>query len=197
MLNRLAGRLRQLALQPGLAKAEVAADGLDGYVQKFRRFLSRETAKEAHLNDPGFTRVLFFQLTERAIQIEKGVRAGIARLSGILKSHFDVAAATFAGIPHAGMVHQDLAHELGGDAEKVCPAAVVRLILTDQPHIRFMDEGGRLESMVSPLPAQVAVGETAQLPIGKRDQLVRRGLVTLFNLPEKLSQRRRVHYTQY
>jgi hypothetical protein len=76
------------------------------------------------------------------------------------------------------MIHENAAHELGGDAEKLRPVLPLDAGLIHHPQIRFMHESGGLKGMVASLPLQVLAGETAQFLVNQRHQLLGRFLIT-------------------
>ena len=59
--------------------------------------------------------------------------------------------------------------------------------LIHKPDIRFVDQGGGLESVTLPLAAHVAAGETVQFVVDKGIQLVERGLIAIAPVGEQLS----------
>ena len=95
----------------------------------------------------------------------------------------------------AGMVDEDLAHELRGDAEEMDAALPGGLALVDEAHVGFMDEGSGLQGVVATFAAEVALGQTAEFLVDERRELIERRLVALLPVNEELSDffRRGVH----
>ncbi len=185
-------RLRQLPLKPGLAEAEIAADGLDRYIEQLRRFFSRETTEKAHFDDPRLTGIMFFEPGQGAVQIKKSFGPRIARLRGVFERQLHIATATFAGVAHARVVHQDLPHQLGCHAEKMSAVAVIGLVLPHQPHVCFMNKRSRLKSMVGTLAAKITIGQAPQFGVSHRHQLIYRLLIAILHIsrqkPQELCQ---------
>jgi hypothetical protein len=65
----------------------------------------------------------------------------------------------------ARVIHQDTAHHLRRQAEEVSAVLPRHGILTNQPQIRFVHEGRRLQRMVPTLLSQVFGGLLSQSPI--------------------------------
>lgn len=54
-------------------------------------------------------------------------------------------APTFAGKPGTGVIDEDLAHQAGGDAEKVPAAVIVRYDLADESRVGLVDKSCELQ----------------------------------------------------
>jgi hypothetical protein len=84
-----------------------------------------------------------------------------------------------------GAVDQDAAHRLGGSGEEVAaPAPVGRLPFADQPEVRLVDQGGRLEGLAGLLLDQPGGGQFPQLVVDQGQQLARRLRVALLDRRE-------------
>jgi len=71
-----------------------------------------------------------------------------------------------------GMIHQNLANQLGGNAQKVRPVLPVHLRLVHQSKISLVDQGVRLKGVAASLPLHVVVGDAAQFSFHEGDQVV-------------------------
>jgi hypothetical protein len=82
------------------------------------------------------------------------------------------AAAVLDALLAAGGLDEDAPHGLGGGREEVAamvpPVAVGR---ADQPELRFVDQGGRLEGVAGRFGCQSGGGELAQLVVDEREEL--------------------------
>jgi hypothetical protein len=87
----------------------------------------------------------------------------------------------------ACMVHQDAAHDLSGDPEKLRAIHPRHPALSHQAHIGFVHEGRRLERVIRPLATEVRDGSLAQLVIDERDKFVTRLEIPNPPLPEQLT----------
>ena len=87
------------------------------------------------------------------------------------------------------MVHQNLPHQLRGNAEKMSAIAIIRLVLPYQPHVGFMHKRGRLKSVVGAFAPQIAVRQAAKLGVRDRHQAVDGIFLSCLNFTEKLRER--------
>src|SRR5579875_554451 len=70
-------------------------------------------------------------------------------------------------------IHQNPAHETGGDGEKVNTVLPIHLPCIDQAQEGFMDQFRRLKRMPSALGGNVALGDPMQLVVNKRQEFVK------------------------
>jgi hypothetical protein len=83
----------------------------------------------------------------------------------------------------AGIVHQDLPHQLRCHGEEMFP--ILELNRTsNQPEIGFMYDRGALQRVIQTLPLQVVVCYPAKLVVDHRQQYVQRGVVAFSPPPE-------------
>ena len=68
------------------------------------------------------------------------------------------------------ILHQDLAHQVSGNPEKVGAILPLRRILARQPHIGFVYQGRALQSVVGAFPLQVIVRQAAQFVVDHRHE---------------------------
>jgi hypothetical protein len=72
----------------------------------------------------------------------------------------------------ACMVHQDAAHQEGGDAQKLRPSLAIRQTLVDQTEVHFIHQRGWLQGVISTLAPEVSFGDAMQLWKQQRQQAV-------------------------
>ena len=185
--------------QPRLTHAQVPKDRLDRDAQHFRAFVDCEAGKKTQLDGARFSRIEFTEPFQGIIQVEKHGRIGDARVRHLLQHHVldrhvrDSGAAS-GGIPGPGVIHQNLAHQLSRNAEKVSPVFVVRLVLTHQPQVGLVYQSSRLKGVVRPLAGKIAFGDASQFLVRRRKQPVDGAPVSVPDLMKQLRQRgRRVH----
>src|SRR5579875_1747369 len=89
----------------------------------------------------------------------------------------------FAAAPRK--IHQNPAHETGGDGEKVNTVLPIHLPCIDQAQEGFMDQFRRLKRMPSALGGNVALGDSMHLVVNKRQEFVKRVLVPVAPCPEQ------------
>ena len=69
------------------------------------------------------------------------------------------------------MVDQDAPHHLGGDAEKVGAALPID-VLIDEPEVALVDERGRLQCVIVPLPTEIACSAGPQVSVNQLEKIV-------------------------
>jgi hypothetical protein len=80
-------------------------------------------------------------------------------------------AASFEPSLPAGVIDEDPAHGLGGCPEKVAAAVpIVGLLVPDEPKVRLVNQGGRLEGLARPFVRQPGGGELAKFVVDEREQ---------------------------
>lgn len=87
----------------------------------------------------------------------------------------------------AGMIHQDLTHELRGHSEKMRTVLPIREGLIDEPEIGFVYQRGWLQSMVDLFPPQIVVGEAAEFHVNKGRKSIECRVVAVAPIGEQLS----------
>src|SRR5688572_22175997 len=77
------------------------------------------------------------------------------------------------------MVDQDSAHLSRRYAEEVRAILPIHLALIDESHVRLVNERGRLQAVVAPLPVHLTCGNAPQLAIHNRQQTIERGAIAV------------------
>jgi hypothetical protein len=90
------------------------------------------------------------------------------------------------GIVLAGVVDEDLTHDVGSEADEV-GAAVPVDVFAGEAEVGFVDEGGGLESVVGALAAHVGLGEAVELGVDEREEALGGGGVAVVHSLEELS----------
>jgi hypothetical protein len=62
----------------------------------------------------------------------------------------------------AGVINQNLTHELSGDGEEMSAALPLERAHPDQTKVRLMHQSGALQRVVWPFIPQLEVGQTTQ-----------------------------------
>jgi hypothetical protein len=75
------------------------------------------------------------------------------------------------GVMLAGVVNEDLAHDVGGEANEVSAVGPVD-VFAGEADISFVDEGGGLEGVAGALATHVGLGEAVKLGVNEREQAV-------------------------
>jgi hypothetical protein len=151
-------------------------------------FLGDESAKEAHLDQPGLVFIAPFEFRQGVIRVDHEAIAGGGHIHRLVERQAH-AAVTLAGFVLARMVDKNLAHDARRDSEEVSTILIVGLILPGQTEVGFVDQGGPLESVARALAAEAGIGETAQFRVDDREQPVHSGSIAGFHLAEQLRDR--------
>ena len=75
----------------------------------------------------------------------------------------------FVTVARTGIIDQDLPHYLSGDGKKMRAIPPVLLPGINQPDVRFIDQGGRLQDVILPFEFHVTVSDPVQFGIDRRD----------------------------
>jgi hypothetical protein len=92
-----------------------------------------------------------------------------------------LAAAVFGAALAPGAVHQDVPHRFGRRGEEVASSVPLLPFRADQPQPGFMDERGRLERVPGGLLGHFRTGQSSQLFIDQRQQILRRCGIAVLN----------------
>jgi hypothetical protein len=71
-----------------------------------------------------------------------------------------------------GVIDQDPAHDLRRDTKEMRSILPIDLALVDEPHVRLMNKGRRLQGVVGPFVPKLARGNAAELCIDEWQQLI-------------------------
>ena len=93
--------------------------------------------------------------------------------------HFDFASSSFAGLPSASMVHQDLAHQPRRHSKEMRAVLPVGARLIDESQVGLMDKRRWLQRVALAFFPQVAGCKLTKFPVDERSQLIEGLLVTL------------------
>jgi hypothetical protein len=84
-----------------------------------------------------------------------------------------------------GVIDQDPAHDLRRNTKKMRSILPIDLALVDEPDVRLMNKGRRLQGVVGPLVPKLARGHAAELRIDEWQQLIERSPVAATPLAEQ------------
>jgi len=111
----------------------------------------------AHFYNPAFTFVERREFLERFVESHQVGTFGTCGHQRVVQAHVHYTAAALSSLMAAGVIDQNLAHDPRGHGEKVRPAVPFRRTVGDQPQVRFMDQGRRLQSVVGPLVTEIVL----------------------------------------
>ena len=174
-------------MEPGFGEALFASDGGNGDVEGEGGFIEGEAAEEAEFDDFGFAGVLEGEGVEGVVEGFEVTATGGGEADDFVEAEFFRAGAAFDAVAFADLIDEDLAHEMGGDAEEVGAAFPVGESLGDEAEVGFVDERGGLEGGHVALTAEVTIGQAVEFLIDERCQEIEGGFIAALPIDEKLS----------
>ena len=129
-----------------------------------------QAGKESQLHHAALLRIDPRQVVESVVEgddIEIGLGRGLLH---VIDGQLDGGAAALAGIAAARVFDQDLAHEVGRDAEEMGAVFPLRRMVAGEPHKGFVDQRGTLQGVARALAAKIAVGEAPHLVVDEGHQ---------------------------
>ena len=161
----------ELAGEEDAGEGPVALDGARGDLEDGSDLGDGKAAEVAKLDDAGLAGVLCGETGEGLIDGGDFVEA--VGGNGEVVVHLDAlkAAGAAFGVVLAGIVDEDLAHDVGGEADEVGAVVPVN-VFAGEADIGFVDEGGGLEGVVGALAAHIGLCEAVELGIDEREEAV-------------------------
>jgi hypothetical protein len=169
----------QLTQQPQLRDFPVSLDGVSRDVKCVGGFVEREPAEESHLHDLTLTHINLGERRQRVVKRHEILIRLIGHEQRFVKSDAGCGAATFLVLPRARVIHQNVAHHTRGDRQEMRPVLPLNMLSIDEPQIRFVYEGRRLQTVAHAFARHTTTGDPVKLPLYKGNQLVERRLVAL------------------
>jgi hypothetical protein len=173
------GARRQATIEPRLGQGPFALDRSRRYLERFGRLGDVESGEESEFDDAALPGVDGGQCFERLIE---GEHVHARRLSSgrhVLQTHDRGAAATLFGMLPAGVIDEDLTHQLRRHRKKVRPVLQRQSLHVHEPQVDLVHERRRLEGVAWLFSLEMAARHAAQLVIHERDQAVERCGVAL------------------
>lgn len=130
-----------------------------------------------HLDEAGFLRVEAFQRVESVVEGEQADRLFNDLVDGVVEGKLRSVTAALSRCARAGMVNEDLAHEAGGDGQKVGAAGVDVLALVDDAGVKLADQGGGLKGVAVKFAARLGFGDFVQFRVDVGEDAVEGGFV--------------------
>jgi hypothetical protein len=166
----------ELAGEEDAGEGPVALDGARGDLEEGSDLFDGETAEVAELDDAGLAGIVRGEAGEGLIDGGDFVEA--IGGDGEVVVHFDAVEASGAslGVVLAGVVDEDLAHDVSSEADEVGAVVPVN-VFAGKADISFVDESGGLEGVVGALAAHVGPGEAVQLRVDEGEETVGGGRI--------------------
>ena len=135
-----------------------------------------KAAEKTQLDDPALLRVDGRETREHLVQREQIDIGRADKDDRVIERDGPLAGSALVGRMGARVIHENPAHRLGGDPEKMGPVLPADRTLIDQPDKGLVDERRRLQGVVGALAPQVAGRQPAQLGVDLRQEPVERVL---------------------
>jgi hypothetical protein len=135
-----------------------------------RGLFNRKFCKVTQLNNPTLLRVQLGELVKSSIerqQVHDWSRRGNGRRAdgALIKAKSRGSRAALRGPSAPLVINQDPTHELCGDAKKMGAALYRKAFIPGQPQVGFVNESGRLQSVIWTLLSKVIAGHAPQFVI--------------------------------
>ena len=179
-------RLPELAEEPGLGRFPVPDDGFRRYVQDVRRLFDAEAAKEPQLDDLAHTGVEHRQRAQCITESDKAALLRLRQLSEVIDIHANCTGATFLPVSAAGRLDEDPSHHLRRQRQEVRPVSPFDAVDLNQPQVRLVHQGRRLQRMIRSLLAHVASRQPVELAVQEWNQSLTSGFIPLAPGSEEL-----------
>lgn len=152
-------------IEEGFGEFLVAADGGDGDIEEGGDFGDAEAREVAEFDDAGEAGLDGGEFAEGVVEDEEvfGV-VGVVD-GGFVEGEGRGSTAAFGGLDGAGMIDEDLAHDLGGEGEEAFAVFELGVVVADEAEPELIDEGGGLEGVIGAFAAEVSVGEFAEFVV--------------------------------
>src|SRR5262245_45475306 len=139
--------------------------------------VDRQSTERTQLHDFGELRIKAFQTFEGLIECQDGDLGRSWNILRFVNRGAGDSVAPLVGAVPAGVINEDSAHHLRGDAKEMSPAAPIDLTLVDQTQVHLVNKRRRFQGVVDPFAAKLAGSNVTKLRIDERQQLIERTLV--------------------
>jgi hypothetical protein len=131
----------------------------------FRRLIYIQATKETQLDYARFAGIKFRETVECFIQRYQIGGLLFSDLRRLVKGDSLSAAAPLLVLLLARIVNQDPPHQFSANPKELCAILPIRPFLIDQPNVRFVNQSGRLQSVIGALAAHVVMRQSMQFRI--------------------------------
>jgi hypothetical protein len=178
--------LAQRIAEPGSSVGPLLPGFVNRDAERGGDLVVTQAAEMTQFNNLGDHRVFRRQPSERFVDREE---AFVGSWGGHV-SDFNavILAAVLASGLSPGVLDEDPSHRLGRGGEEM--AAAVEVLVTDQPQISLVDQGGGVERVPGSLGGHFRGGELAQLVVDEREQFRGGPAVTIIGGFDQMSQLR-------
>ena len=161
-------RAGQLAEQPCLRGAPVAADGIRGDSEYFGRLLEAESAEEPHLHHLHFAGIQRAETSERFVQRDEIDIRPAPQEQPFIKRDLSPVAAALLRLAFPSKVDEATSYQPGGDGEEMRPILPLDSTRVSQPEIGLVHELGCLQGMPRALACHVDACQPMEFVVNER-----------------------------
>ena len=147
-------------------------------MKRFRGFLDVESREVPELDKLRLKWVDPAELLEGIVECENVERV-VCIVWDLFQTHARRAAAALVSETLARVINEDATHHVCSYSEKLRAILPVSGALIDEAQVRLVNQSGGLKGMAVRFPAHCVRGDTAQLVVYERYELIRRSTVAL------------------
>jgi len=166
---------------------------MDRQLEDLGGLVRGQSPEEAQLDQLRLARVEALQIAQGIVHSDDFHGASGTGVERFVQSEFGLKAAALGGVLGAGVIDQDLAHDVGCHGQEMRPVAVIRLLLAEDAEVQLVNQRGGLQGMARPFVAQESFRDFAEFGVKERDEAVERALVAIGQVLEKQCDRLVLH----
>ena len=165
--------------QPRPGKQPIPFDGRNGNAQDFSGLGFHQAAKKPKFDDAARSGIGSGQVRQRLIDRQNVNRLRVLEVRHVQELHAHLGARTLARVPGSRVIHEDPAHLLSHRGQEMGPIVPFQLIRAEQPEVRFVHQGRRLQCVTATLAAKILRRATAKLRVQQGHELLERAALAL------------------
>jgi hypothetical protein len=163
--------LFKLSVEPSFGDTPIAFDGFWGDAQHRSRLVHGQAAKETQFDDLTLSRVQFSEAMQSGVHLKQLGRLFRRKNKAFVKRNDWPPTATLFSQVSAGVIDQNVPHDLGGNREEVRTILPTRRGLLHQSQVGFVDECGGLQSMVHSFAPHVSCSHLPKFAVNQWHEL--------------------------
>ena len=176
-------------LQPRTSRSPLPLDRCGRESENLGYLVDVQAAEKPELYDAAFSLIEICEGAKGFVQLDQLRCPLLSHAMQIVNIDPLSAASPFLIIVAAGVVYQDMPHDLSRNREEMRSVLPLGAITLTKSQICFIDESRRLECVVHPFPPHVTTRQFPQLVMYKRHQGIERLLIAIAPVYQKLRNR--------
>jgi hypothetical protein len=180
------------AAQPDFGELPVAHDRFRRHFDDGSRFLDRQSAEEAELDDAAFAIVDFRQRVQRLVERDELFAWRVADDQLLVELDAFRESASFLRVSRARVVDEDPPHDAGAHGKKMRAVVPCHILGVDQSKVGLVHERGRLQAVATVFARGMSPRNLMKLVVNERNQLLQRVLLAAAPSAEQVGRRNRV-----